>query len=58
LLAAIDEGTQAPVLSASLYERFSSRGNDVFAAKVLSAMRFQFGGHIEKHEEKGKASVA
>ncbi|HEU5451319.1 MAG TPA: decarboxylating 6-phosphogluconate dehydrogenase [Terriglobales bacterium] len=58
LLAAIDEGTPAPVLSASLYERFSSRGNDVFAAKVLSAMRFQFGGHIEKHEEKGKASVA
>jgi 6-phosphogluconate dehydrogenase len=46
--AAIDEGTPAPVLSAALYERFSSRGEDEFACKVLSAMRFQFGGHVEK----------
>jgi 6-phosphogluconate dehydrogenase len=46
--AAIDEGTPAPVLSAALYQRFSSRGEDDFARKVLSAMRFQFGGHVEK----------
>src|SRR5271166_2403553 len=46
--AAIDEGAPSPVLSASLYQRFTSRGEDDFAAKVLSAMRFQFGGHIEK----------
>ncbi len=38
----------APVLTASLYERFSSRGEDDFADKLLSAMRFQFGGHLEK----------
>ena len=48
ILAAIDEGTPAPVLTASLYERFSSRGNGSFADKLLSAMRYQFGGHIEK----------
>ena len=54
--AAIDEGVPAPVLSASLYERFSSRGQDEFADKLLSALRFQFGGHVEKSpEEKGKA---
>jgi 6-phosphogluconate dehydrogenase len=46
--AAIEEGTPAPVLSAALYERFSSRGDDEFACKVLSAMRFAFGGHLEK----------
>jgi 6-phosphogluconate dehydrogenase len=46
--AAIDESVPAPVLSAALYERFSSRGQDDFAAKVLSALRFQFGGHAEK----------
>jgi 6-phosphogluconate dehydrogenase len=46
--AAIDEGVPAPVLSAALFARFSSRGNDDFADKVLSAMRFAFGGHIEK----------
>jgi 6-phosphogluconate dehydrogenase len=45
--AAIDEAVPAPVLTAALYERFSSRGEDDFANKVLSAMRFQFGGHIE-----------
>ena len=37
-----------PVLSAALYQRFTSRGEDDFATKVLSAMRFEFGGHIEK----------
>ena len=51
ILAAIDEGTPCPVLTTSLYERFSSRGNGTFANKLLSAMRFQFGGHLEKEEE-------
>ena len=46
--AAIDESVPAPVLSAALYERFSSHGQDDFADKVLSALRFQFGGHEEK----------
>jgi len=46
--AAIDEGAPAHVLSSALYERFSSRGNADFADKVLSAMRYQFGGHIER----------
>jgi 6-phosphogluconate dehydrogenase len=48
ITAAIDEGTPVPVLSAALYQRFSSRGEDDFADKLLSAMRFQFGGHIEQ----------
>ncbi|WP_019447587.1 phosphogluconate dehydrogenase (NAD(+)-dependent, decarboxylating) [Cupriavidus sp. BIS7] len=48
IAAAIDEGVPAPVLSAALYERFSSRGNADFANRVLSAMRKQFGGHDEK----------
>jgi 6-phosphogluconate dehydrogenase len=48
IAAAIDQGTPAPVLSAALYSRFSSRGNDEFASKVLSAMRYQFGGHQEQ----------
>jgi len=52
LKAAIDEGVPAPVLSASLYQRFSSRGEADFEDKVLSAMRFQFGGHLEKAEGK------
>lgn len=46
--AAIDEGVPAPVLSAALYARFSSRGEDAFAERVLSALRYQFGGHREK----------
>jgi 6-phosphogluconate dehydrogenase len=46
--AAIDESVPAPVLSAALYERFSSRGEDDFADKLLSALRFGFGGHKEK----------
>jgi 6-phosphogluconate dehydrogenase len=46
--AAIDEGVPAPVLTAALYERFSSRGAADFADKMLSAMRYEFGGHVEK----------
>jgi 6-phosphogluconate dehydrogenase len=46
--AAIEEGAPAPVLSAALYQRFASRGADDFATRVLSAMRFEFGGHVEK----------
>ena len=46
--AAVDSGTSAPVLSSALYQRFASRGEDDFARKLLSAMRFQFGGHVEK----------
>jgi 6-phosphogluconate dehydrogenase len=45
--AAIDESAPAPVLSAALYQRFTSRGEGDFAAKVLSALRYQFGGHVE-----------
>ena len=45
--AAIDEGVPAPVLSAALYERFSSRNLDDFGNRVLSALRKQFGGHQE-----------
>jgi len=47
-MAAIDEGVPTPVLTASLYERFTSRGEADFASKLLSAMRKQFGGHDEK----------
>ena len=47
-IAAIEEGVPAPVLTAALYSRFSSRGLDDFASKALSAMRKQFGGHDEK----------
>ncbi len=46
--AAIDEGVPAHVLSSALYERFSSRGEADFADKLLSAMRYEFGGHVEK----------
>lgn len=46
--AGIDEGVPTPVLTTALYERFSSRGNAEFQDKLLSAMRFQFGGHHEK----------
>ena len=45
--AAIDEAVPAPVLTASVYERFNSRGHSDFANKVLSAMRYEFGGHRE-----------
>jgi 6-phosphogluconate dehydrogenase len=47
--AAIDEGVPAPVLSSALYERFSSRNEGEFANRLLSAMRFAFGGHLEEH---------
>jgi len=48
ILAAVDESTPAPVLSAALYSRFSSRGEEEFGNRLLSAMRFQFGGHVER----------
>jgi len=48
IMAAIEESAPAPVLTAALYERFSSRGEGEFAAKLLSAMRYQFGGHVER----------
>ena len=48
LIAAVEEGVPAPVLNAALGERFASRGAEDFANKVLSAMRYQFGGHVEK----------
>ena len=50
--AAIDEGVPVPVLSTALYSRFSWRGEAEFADKLLSAMRFEFGGHIEKSDDK------
>lgn len=50
LNAAIDTGVPAPVLSAALFNRFASRGNDDYANKMLSAMRYAFGGHHEKSE--------
>ena len=48
IMAAIDEAVPAPVLTAALYARFSSRGEADFQNQLLSAMRFQFGGHVEK----------
>jgi len=53
--AAIDEAVPAPVLSAALYQRFTSRGDADYQDKLLSAMRFQFGGHVEKPAEKKAA---
>jgi 6-phosphogluconate dehydrogenase len=50
-LAAIETGTPAPLLTTALYERFSSRGEGDFANQILSAMRYQFGGHHEKPKE-------
>ena len=46
--AAIDEGVPAHVLSSALFNRFTSRGQADFADKLLSAMRYEFGGHLEK----------
>jgi len=46
--AGIDEGVPTPVLTTALYERFSSRGDAEFSDKLLSAMRYEFGGHLEK----------
>jgi 6-phosphogluconate dehydrogenase len=48
ITAAIDEAVPAPVLTTALYERFSSRGDADFQNKLLSAMRYEFGGHLEK----------
>jgi 6-phosphogluconate dehydrogenase len=48
IVAAIESTAPAPVLTTALYERFTSRGESDFANKLLSAMRFQFGGHVEK----------
>ena len=48
IMAAIDEAVPVPVLTTALYERFTSRGEADFQDKLLSAMRFQFGGHVEK----------
>jgi 6-phosphogluconate dehydrogenase len=47
-MAAVDEGVPAHVITAALYERFSSRGAFDYSGKVLSAMRRQFGGHLER----------
>src|ERR1700691_5075916 len=52
--AAIDEAVPAPVLTTALYERFSSRGEADFANKILSAMRYEFGGHLEKSDGESK----
>jgi 6-phosphogluconate dehydrogenase len=54
IAAAIDESVPAPVLSAALYERFASRGEDDFANKLLSAMRYEFGGHLERKSGGGQ----
>ncbi|MCU1298627.1 MAG: 6-phosphogluconate dehydrogenase, decarboxylating [Acidobacteriaceae bacterium] len=54
--AAIDEAVPAPVLTTALYERFSSRGEADFANQLLSAMRYEFGGHLEKSDEKSKVA--
>jgi 6-phosphogluconate dehydrogenase len=56
ITAGIDESVPTPVLSAALYERFSSRGEAEFADKILSAMRFEFGGHVEKKAEEPSAA--
>jgi 6-phosphogluconate dehydrogenase len=54
--AAIDEAVPVPVLTASLYERFSSRGEAEFIDQLLSAMRYEFGGHLEKPAEQPEAA--
>jgi 6-phosphogluconate dehydrogenase len=50
IVAGIESGAPCPVLTDALYERFTSRGESDFASKLLSAMRFQFGGHVEKKQ--------
>ncbi|WP_433968527.1 hypothetical protein [Tunturiibacter gelidiferens] len=52
--AAIDEAVPVPVLTSALFERFSSRGEAEFSNKLLSAMRYEFGGHLEKSDSKTK----
>src|SRR5262249_3578099 len=56
--AAIDEGVPAHVLSAALYERFSSRGQAHFADRLPSAMRYEFGGHVEKSAKEQQRRAA
>jgi len=56
--AAVDVGVPAHVLTAALYERFSSRGEALMADKLCSAMRFEFGGHHEKSDNAGKGGKA
>ncbi len=56
--AAVDDGVPVPVLSTALYQRFSSRGNADMADKVLSAMRAEFGGHVEKNADESAEVVA
>ena len=51
LQAAIDESVPAPVISAALFSRFNSRGEDDYADRLLSALRFEFGGHLEKPKD-------
>jgi 6-phosphogluconate dehydrogenase len=51
LQAAVDESVPAPVIAAALFARFSSRGEAEFGDKLLSALRFEFGGHVEKPPE-------
>ncbi len=53
--AAVDEAVPVPVLSAALYQRFSSRGDADYQDKLLSAMRYQFGGHLEMPSSKQAA---
>jgi 6-phosphogluconate dehydrogenase len=52
--AAIESATPAPVLTAALFQRFSSRGEDYFADRIVSAMRYQFGGHLEREQFDGQ----
>jgi 6-phosphogluconate dehydrogenase len=52
--AAIESATPAPVLTAALFQRFSSRGEDYFPDRLLSAMRYQFGGHLERDQFGGQ----
>jgi len=48
MLAAVETATPMPVAAAALFQRFGSRGEDDYARKLLSALRFQFGGHAER----------
>jgi 6-phosphogluconate dehydrogenase len=50
VMAAVEEGVPASVITAALYERFESRGNGEFTDKILSALRSEFGGHAEKKD--------
>jgi 6-phosphogluconate dehydrogenase len=58
IAAAIEESAPAPVLSAALFQRFTSRGESDFADRLLSAMRYQFGGHVEQHREPAQSRHA